>query len=55
MNISEFERTKPVKTLKKVNELIKLLKYDQETGLSRRPCDYLTFVEQIKEHLKKGE
>ena len=36
MNISEFERTKPVNTFKKIKELEKLLKLKVDTGIDTR-------------------
>ena len=61
MNISEFERTKPVKTLKRIKELEKLIKEEQfktENLYANRIAtldSMLNAVTELKETFLKGE
>jgi hypothetical protein len=61
MNISEFERTKPVKTLKGIKELEKLIKEEQiktENLYANRIAtldSMLKAVTELKETFLKGE
>lgn len=61
MNISEFERTKPVITMKKINELIKLI-VEEKVKTERLYKDRVESLNNIHEMLidmknsfKKGE
>ena len=61
MNISEFERTKPVNTFKKVKELKKLIEEEQiktENLYANRIATLDTMLESVHdlmESFKKGE
>jgi hypothetical protein len=61
MNISEFERNKPVKTLKRIKELEKLVKEEQiktENLYSNRIAtldSMLKAISELKETFLKGE
>ncbi len=61
MNISEIERTKPVKTLKRIKELEKLIKEEQfktENLYANRIAtldSMLKAVTELKETFLKGE
>jgi len=61
MNISEFERTKPTKTLKRIKELEKLIKEEQiktENLYANRIAtldSMLNAVTELKETFLKGE
>ena len=61
MNVSEFERTKPVKTLKRIKELEKLIKEEQiktENLYANRIAtldSMLNAVTELKETFLKGE
>ncbi len=61
MNISEFERTKPVKTLKRIKELEKLIKEEQfktENLYANRIAtldSMLNAITELKETFLKGE
>ncbi len=61
MNISEFERNKPVKTFKKIEELEKLIKEEQiktENLYANRIATLDTMlksVHDLMESFKKGE
>jgi hypothetical protein len=61
MNISEFERTKPTKTLKRIKELEKLIKEEQiktENLYANRIAtldSMLKAVTELKETFLKGE
>ena len=61
MNVSEFERTKPVKTLKRIKELEKLIKEEQiktENLYANRIAtldSMLNAVSELKETFLKGE
>ncbi len=61
MNVSEFERTKPTKTLKRIKELEKLIKEEQiktENLYANRIAtldSMLKAVSELKETFLKGE
>jgi hypothetical protein len=61
MNVSEFERTKPTKTLKRIKELEKLIKEEQiktENLYANRIAtldSMLNAVTELKETFLKGE
>jgi hypothetical protein len=61
MNVSEFERTKPVKTLKRIKELEKLIKEEQiktENLYANRIAtldSMLNAITELKETFLKGE
>ena len=61
MNVSEFERTKPTKTLKRIKELEKLIKEEQiktENLYAKRIAtldSMLKAVTELKETFLKGE
>ena len=61
MNISEFERTKPTKTLKRIKELEKLIKEEQiktENLYANRIAtldSMLNAITELKETFLKGE
>lgn len=62
MNISEFERTKPVGTLKKINNVIHIIQQRQTDVFFGRDADeqlflasLLKLVNDLKESFKKGE
>lgn len=61
MNISEFERTKPVNTFRKIKELKKLIKEEQiktENLYANRIATLDTMLESVHdlmESFKKGE
>lgn len=61
MNVSEFERTKPIKTLKRIKELEKLIKEEQvktENLYANRIAtldSMLNAVTELKETFLKGE
>jgi hypothetical protein len=61
MNVSEFERTKPTKTLKRIKELEKLIKEEQiktENLYANRIAtldSMLKAVTELKETFLKGE
>ena len=59
MNISEFERTKPVETMKALNALIKkvgkLIDETTDMDVDRELSNILEKLKNIKEKLKKGE
>jgi len=61
MNISEFERTKPVITMKKINDLIKLI-MDEKVKTERLYKDRVeslnnihALLQDMKDSFKKGE
>lgn len=61
MNISEFERTKPVITMKKINDLIKLIMEEKikTERLYKDRVDSLnnihSLLQDMKDSFKKGE
>ncbi len=64
MNISEFERTKPTKTMKLINDLIKDIEnpksdiyYNIRGSTENRfsGCECVERLEKIKQSLKNGE
>jgi len=61
MNVSEFERTKPTKTLKRIKELEKLIKEEQiktENLYANRIAtldSMLKAITELKETFLKGE
>lgn len=56
MNISEFERTKPVETMKALNALIKKVEKMVDNGCDDEDIiDVCNRLKDIKEKLKKGE
>lgn len=59
MNISEFERTKPVETMKTLNVLIKkieqLINDSADIDIDRELMDILGNLKDIKKKLKNGE
>lgn len=61
MNISEFERTKPVITMKKINDLIKLIMEEKikTERLYKDRVDSLNnihgLLQDMKDSFKKGE
>jgi len=61
MNINEFERTKPIVTMKKINELIKKV-HEEQTKTENLYKDrvksldnILGLLEDMKDSFKKGE
>lgn len=55
MNISEFERTKPVETMKALNALIKKVEKMVDNGCDDEDIiDVCNRLKDIKEKLKKG-
>jgi hypothetical protein len=58
-NISEFERTKPTKTMLKINNIIKYVENQQAVVDSREANEFvnhlLYLLNDMKDSLKKGE